>query len=90
MAQNDHGQGQGNDKHTFNIVVNGTQETWEHPNMNYEQIIRLAFPQGPFGGDVRYTVSWTKPGGQEGSLRQGQHVDVVDGMTFDVRNTDKS
>ena len=87
MADQEHDHGR---NPSFNIKVNGTPETWEHPNMNYEQAVHLAFPHGPFGGDVRYSVSWTKPNGQEGSLRQGQHVDVVTGMTFDVRNTDKS
>lgn len=74
----------------FDISVNGTPEEWDHPKINYEQIVKLAFPDGPFGGNIRYSVSWTKPEGQEGSLRIGEHVDVANGMTFDVRNTDKS
>lgn len=72
------------------IFVNGTEEEWTPPQMTYAQAIKLAFPNGTPGGDIRYTVSWTKPDGQEGALREGQHVDVVDGMIFDVRNTDKS
>lgn len=76
---------------SFDIWVNGTAEVWPHKTMNYEQAVKLAFPNGPQGGNIRYSVSWTKPNGQEGSLRPGQSpVDVVDGMTFDVRNTDKS
>lgn len=88
MAENEQDHGKG--KPSFDITVNGTPETWEHPKMNYQQAVHLAFPDGPFGGDVRYSVSWTKPDGQEGSIRQGQLVDVVNGMAFDVRNTDKS
>ncbi|HVV15041.1 MAG TPA: multiubiquitin domain-containing protein [Candidatus Paceibacterota bacterium] len=85
MADDNKGHG-----HTISIVVNGIQEKWGEHDISYEQVIKLAFPTGPFGGDVRYSVSWTKPGGHEGSLRRGQSVDVVDHMNFDVRNTDKS
>jgi hypothetical protein len=74
----------------FNIVVNGQAEVWKHKQINYEQVVKLAFPKGASGENVRYSVSWTKPDGQEGSLRPGRHVDVVEGMSFDVRNTDKS
>jgi len=75
---------------TFHIAVNGVAEEWDKEKMNYEQAVHLAFPNGPFGGDVRYSVTWTKPDGEEGSLRPGQSVSVVDKMLFNVRNTDKS
>lgn len=77
-------------KTSFHIAVNGAAEVWDKSKINYEQVVKLAFPHGPMGGDIRYSVSWTKPDGQEGSLRPGQSVDVVEGMIFDVRNTDKS
>jgi hypothetical protein len=77
-------------KLTFHIAVNGEAEVWHERKINYEQVVKLAFPHGPTGGDVKFSVSWTKPDGQEGSLRPGQSVDVVEGMMFDVRNTDKS
>lgn len=72
------------------IFVNGTAEAWPHRKISYEQAVKLAFPHGPTGGNIRYSVSWTKPDGQEGSLRHGQSVAVVEEMMFDVRNTDKS
>jgi len=72
------------------IIVNGAAEVWHHHAITYEEIVKLAFPDGPTGGDVRYSVSWTKPDGQEGSLRPDHSVDVVERMIFDVRNTDKS
>ena len=75
---------------TFDIAVNGVAEIWHHRRMTYEDAVKLAFPNGPTGGDIRYSVSWTKPDGQEGALRPGQSVEVVEGMSFDVRNTDKS
>jgi hypothetical protein len=76
---------------TFHIAVNGEAEVWHQRKITYEDVVKFAFPHGPVGGgDVRYSVTWTKPDGQEGSLRPGHSVDVVEGMMFDVRNTDKS
>jgi hypothetical protein len=75
---------------TFHIIVNGTPDEWHHHRISYEQVVRIAFPNGQSGGDIRYSVTWTLPDGQEGSLRRGQHVRVIEGMMFDVRNTDKS
>lgn len=75
---------------TFHVAVNGEAEVWHKRKISYEQVVKLAFPQGPTGGDIRYSVSWTKPDGEEGSLRPGHSVEVVEGMTFHARNTDKS
>jgi hypothetical protein len=75
---------------TFDITVNGTQETWHRRKITYQEVVTLAFPGGPSGADIRYSVSWTKPDGQEGSLRPGHSISVVERMMFDVRNTDKS
>jgi hypothetical protein len=95
MEQTEHEVSHGEHHHhdhevTFHIAINGEAEVWHHHKISYEEAVKLAFPHGPFGGDVRYSVSWTKPDGQEGSLRPGQAVHVVEGMMFDVRNTDKS
>lgn len=82
---------QGKGKDSFGIIVNGVSENWPHKQINYEQVVKLAFPEGPTGGNIRYSVTWTKPDGHEGSMRPGSgNEDVVDGMIFDVRNTDKS
>ena len=72
------------------IVINGNAEAWHHHAITYEEVVKLAFPDGPIGGDIRYSVSWTRPDGQEGSLRPGRSVEVVERMMFHVRNTDKS
>ena len=72
------------------IFVNTEPFTWDHARITYEEVVKLAFPNGPQGPDIKYNVMWTKPDGQEGALRPGQHVAVVAEMTFDVRNTDKS
>jgi hypothetical protein len=77
-------------EHNFRIFVNGTEDEWHHRKISYEHVVHLAFPGGSAGTEIRYTVSWTKPDGQEGSLRPGQSVEVVQDMMFDVRNTHKS
>jgi hypothetical protein len=75
---------------SFDITVNGVAEVWHRRRMTYDEAVELAFPNGPTGGDIRYSVSWTKPNGEEGGLRPSHSVEVVEGMSFDVRNTDKS
>jgi len=72
------------------IFVNTKPFPWDRPKITYDEVVKLAFPNGPFGGDVKYAVMWTKPDGQEGALRVGQSVAVVNEMSFDVRNADKS
>lgn len=72
------------------IYVNTTAVPWDRPQISYDELVRLAFPEGPFDGNVRYSITWTKPDGSEGALLAGGKVKVVDGMQFDVRNTDKS
>jgi hypothetical protein len=69
------------------IFVNTKPHRWERPKISYEEVVKLAFPDSR---EIRYNVMWTKPDGQEGALRAGQSVSVVNEMTFDVRNTDKS
>lgn len=72
------------------IFVNTDPVIWEKPQISYDELVRLAFPAGPFDGNVRYSITWTKPDGHEGGLLKGEHMKVVEGIRFDVRNTDKS
>jgi hypothetical protein len=72
------------------IYVNTEPVVWDRPQISYDELVKLAFPGGPFDGNVRYSITWTKPDGSEGAVLKGGKVRVVDGMKFDVRNTDKS
>jgi Multiubiquitin len=72
------------------IYVNTDPVVWDRPQISYDELVKLAFPEGPFDGNVRYSITWTKPDGSEGALLKGGKIKVVDGMKFDVRNTDKS
>jgi hypothetical protein len=72
------------------IYVNTEPVVWDRLQISYEDLVKLAFPDGPFDGNVRYSITWTKPDGSEGAVLKGGKVKVVEGMKFDVRNTDKS
>jgi len=70
------------------IVVNGRKQKFEGPTITYEQVVHLAFPQGPF--DIIYTVAYVNPHGHDGSLAPDQKTSVHDGMEFVVRGTGRS
>jgi hypothetical protein len=72
------------------IYVNTEPVVWDRPQISYDELVKLAFPDGPFDGNVRYSITWTKPDGSEGAVLKDGKIKVVDGMKFDVRNTDKS
>lgn len=74
----------------IDIVVNGEQMTVTEKEMTFDEICHLAFPNGPFGPTIRYTVTYTDKHGHDFSLVAGQSVHVKDGMIFNVGNTDRS
>lgn len=73
---------------TWEIVVNGKQRQFSGSQISYEDVIRLALPEGPF--DVIYTVTYTNPHGQDGTLAPGQKTAVHKEMEFRVRKTNRS
>ena len=70
------------------IVVNGKLRAFAGDSITYEQLIRLAFPEGPF--DVLFTVAYANPHGNDGTLAPGQDTHVKDGMSFNVVKTNRS
>jgi hypothetical protein len=73
---------------THDIVVNGRPRTFTGHKISYDEVVRLAVPEGPF--DVLYTVSYANPHGRDGTLAPGQDVTVRDGMSFNVGKTNRS
>ena len=73
---------------TYDIVINGQQETVSDHKITYEQVVRLAFPNGPF--DILYSVSYANPHGHDGTLAPSQETVVKDGMSFNVIKTNRS
>jgi hypothetical protein len=75
-------------KQSFTIVINGQQETVHENHLTYEQVVRLACPEGPF--DILYSITYANPKGDDGSLAMGQKVKIKDGMCFNVIKTNRS
>lgn len=71
-----------------NIVVNGKARQFAGPVITYEEVVRLAYPEGPF--DIIYTVAYVNPHGHDGTLAPGQKTNVHEGMEFRVRKTNRS
>ena len=75
-------------KKDHEIVVNGKLRTFADDTITYDQLIRIAFPEGPF--DVLFTVSYANPHGKDGTLAPGQDTKVKEGMSFNVVKTNRS
>ena len=74
----------------YSIIVNGRpREVTEH-KLTYLQVVQLAYPgEQPSEGKV-YTVTFSNPHGNDGSLVDGQDIVIKDGMVFNVKKTDRS
>ena len=77
-------------KHTkvHEIFVNGKPREVEGKTISYDEVVRLAFPEGPF--DIIYTVAYANLHGNDGTLAPGQDTKVREGMEFRVRKTNRS
>lgn len=72
------------------IIVNGRKKEVFEKKQSYEDIVALAYPSPDFAKFL-YTVTYMKgEGGKENDLIAGEHVNVKDGMIFNVRRSDKS
>ena len=81
-----------NHEKDFSIIVNGRPRTVATRELNFDQVVRLAFDNPPAGPNVVITVTYHRGHGEkpEGSLLPGGTVKVKEGMVFDVTATDKS
>lgn len=70
------------------IVVNGQPFTVTQQRISYEDVVRLAFPEGPF--DVTYSVDYANDHGPDGTLTEGQDTKVHEGMSFNVIKSNRS
>lgn len=86
-----HGGGGGGGPKPITIYVNTEPHTVAKDDISYEEVVKLAFPDGPTGETIGYTVLWEyKHGSKDGSLSAGQSVKTKDGMIFDVTQTNRS
>lgn len=70
------------------IFVNGKPRTYHHEHISYEDVVHIAFPEGPF--DILYTVAFANFRGHDGTLAPGQFTTVHNAMEFRVRKTNRS
>jgi hypothetical protein len=88
MASN--AQGNGPDK-TYSIIVNGRPREINDHKLSYLEAVQLAYPGEQPTDTVVFTVTYSNPHGNDGSLVAGQpEVPVKDGMILNVRKTDQS
>ena len=74
------------------IYVRGRRHEFPGQKISYRQVVDLGYPNGKHGPLYEYDVTW-KDGpskNPEGSLKEGESVEVVKEMRFDVYFTDKS
>lgn len=74
------------------IIVNGEPHEVPKDEIAFDEVVALAYPDGPQGPNVIYSVTYRKGPDHKpkGILAPGDSVKVKDGMVFDVRVTDKS
>jgi len=70
------------------IVVNAQQFTFAKQRISYDDVVRLAFPAGPF--DITYSVDYANEHGKDGTLSKGQDTKVHEGMIFNVIKSNRS
>lgn len=74
------------------IYVRGHKHEFAGEKISYKEVVDLGYPKGKHGPDYEYDVTW-KDGPKDspnGSLKEGEYVEVVKEMKFDVYFTDKS
>ena len=80
------------DKARFEIIVNGQKKIAPKREMDYEDIVTLAFDNPVFTNPyIIYTITYKQPKtDNQGSLVKGDKVKIEKGMVFNVTKTDKS
>ena len=74
------------------IIVNARRKTVSGKKISFEQVVKLAFPDGSPSDQTVYTVAYSNgpPRNPEGKMVAGQKVLIRDGMVFDVTETSRS
>ena len=90
MEENEQKENAGRSKERT-IIVNAQKKTTIEKDLSFDEIVELAYPGGPRGGDWVYTVTYRRAhGNKSGTLVAGESLKIKDGMVFDVTQTDKS
>ena len=76
----------------FTIVVNGRPKEIAQSHLTYWEVVQLAYPDAVPSQTTVYTVTYKRGPGHnpEGTMVEGQTVQIKNGMLFNVTRTDKS
>lgn len=85
-AGNDNKSVSGHPKH---IIVNARPKKFDGDQITYSQVVLLAYPDET-NPDIIFTVTYVGPHVQDGTLVEGQSVEINNGMKFDVNKTNRS
>lgn len=75
------------------IIVNGREKTVTKGELSFDEVVKLAFDNPPYGDNTLFTITYRKGGNEhrpEGHLIEGGTVKVKKGTIFNVTATDKS
>ena len=74
------------------ILVNARRKELHQRRVSYWEIVKLAFPEAVPAENILYTINYGHgpAANPEGSMVDGQHVQIKNEMTFYVTPTDKS
>jgi hypothetical protein len=76
----------------FRIIVNLELKEVEHRVLTFREVVALAYPDPDFKPTIIYTVTYKKAVApmHQGSLIEGEKVEIKNGTVFNVTKTDKS
>ena len=80
-------------KKPITIIVNGREKTVPKGELTFDEVLKLAFDNPPYGTNTLFTITYRKGGNEhrpEGHLVEGGVVKVKKGTIFNVTATDKS
>jgi hypothetical protein len=72
-----------------NIIINGSPTKFDGDKISYTQVVELAYP-GESNSEVVFTVTYMGPQMPDGTLVEGQFVEVRNGVKFNVSKTNRS
>jgi len=74
------------------IIVNGREKEWDEKEISFKEVIVLAFGSYDNNSTTCYTVTYTRGNNPkpQGSLVEGESINVKHKMIFNVSATDKS
>jgi hypothetical protein len=75
----------------FKVTVNTKEKVVEKSQLTFNEVCLLAYPEGPFGDGIVYSVLYRyKHDKDDQLLDKSSSVQIREGMTFDVDNADRS